>query len=163
MEREPDQYRRQTPGDRCSLTRDQSLQNDRVMIEFYPHIKWVHIAAVVVSGSVFLLRGLLVLAGRQNLALAMPMRLLSYSIDTVLLTAALMLLSILPGAMFANGWLTTKLLLLVLYVGLGMFALKRGRSARVRLICYLAALLTYLTMAGIALAHHPLGWLMWLR
>ncbi len=139
------------------------LDNDRVMIEFYPQIKWVHIAAVVLSGGVFLLRGLLVLAGRQNLALATPLRLLSYSIDTVLLTAALMLLSILPGAMFANGWLSAKLLLLVLYIGLGMFALKRGRSARVRLVCYLAALCTYLTMAGIALAHHPLGWLMWLR
>ncbi|MGE4072905.1 MAG: SirB2 family protein [Lysobacterales bacterium] len=133
------------------------------MIEFYPQIKWVHIAAVVFSGSVFLLRGLLVLAGRQSLALAMPVRILSYSIDTVLLTAALMLLSILPGALFANGWLYTKLMLLVLYVGLGMLALKRGRSAGVRLVCYLAALCTYLTMAGIALAHHPLGWLIWLR
>ena len=57
---------------------------------------------------------------------------LSYTIDTVLLTAALMLLTILPGAMFANGWLTTKLVLVVVYVVLGTFALKRGRTPRVR-------------------------------
>jgi len=133
------------------------------MIEFYPQIKWVHIAAVLVSGMVFLLRGGLVMAGRQRLALARPVRLMSYSIDTVLLTAALLLLSILPTAMFANGWLTTKVLLLVLYIGLGSYALKRGRTPRTRLLCYLAALLTYVVMAGIALAHHPAGWLLWWR
>ena len=62
--------------------------------------------------------------------MAAPLRYLSYSIDTVLLTAALMLLTILPGAMFANGWLATKLVLLVAYVVLGSFALKRGRTPR---------------------------------
>lgn len=133
------------------------------MIEFYPQIKWVHIAAVLVSGAIFLLRGLLVQAGKQDIAMATPVRYLSYSIDTVLLTAALMLVTILPSAMFANGWLTTKIVLVVVYVGLGTFALKRGRTPRVRVACYLAALLTYVTIIGIALAHSPLGWLLWLR
>ncbi len=133
------------------------------MIEFYPQIKWVHIAAVLCSGAIFLLRGLLVQAGKPDIAMAAPVRYLSYSIDTVLLTAALMLLTILPGAMFANGWLTLKLGLLVVYVVLGTFALKRGRTPRVRTICYVIALMTYLTMIGIARAHHPLGWLLWLR
>ena len=90
--------------------------------------------------------------------MAAPVRYLSYTIDTVLLTAALMLLTILPGAMFANGWLTTKLVLVVVYVVLGTFALKRGRTSRVRAACYLAALLAFATIIGIALAHHPLGW-----
>lgn len=130
---------------------------------FYPQIKWVHVAAVLCSGAIFLLRGMLVQAGKQQLALAAPVRYLSYSIDTILLTAALMLLTMLPGAMFANHWLTVKLVLIVVYVGLGTFALKRGRTPRVRLNCYLAALLTYATIIGIALAHNPRGWLLWLR
>ena len=92
--------------------------------------------------------------------MAAPVRYLSYGIDTVLLTAALMLLTILPGAMFANGWLTTKLVLVLVYVVLGTFALKRGRTARVRLACYSAALLVFATIIGIAIAHHPLGWLL---
>ncbi|MFZ2236130.1 MAG: SirB2 family protein [Dokdonella sp.] len=133
------------------------------MIEFYAQIKWVHVASVICSGVIFLLRGLLVQAGRPRLAMAAPIRYLSYSIDTVLLTAALMLLSILPGAMFANGWVTTKIVLLFPYVILATFALKRGRTPRVRAICYVAALLVYVTIIGIALAHHPLGWLAWLR
>ena len=131
------------------------------MIEFYAQIKWVHIAAVLASGSLFLLRGLLLQAGQQRMAMAAPVRYLSYSIDTVLLTAALMLLTILPHALYANGWLTTKLVLLVVYVVLGTFALKRGRTPRVRLACYLAALVVFGFMLTIARAHHPLGALFW--
>ena len=79
------------------------------LMAFYPEIRWAHIAAVTASGSLFALRGLLVQANRPRWAMAAPVRYLSYSIDTVLLTAALMLVTILPGAMFANGWLTVKL------------------------------------------------------
>ena len=129
------------------------------MMLFYPQIKTVHIAAVVCSGSLFFLRGTLVQAGRSGWAMAAPLRYVSYGIDTVLLTAALMLLTILPGAMFANGWLATKLVLLVAYVVLGSFALKRGRTPRARRIFFVAATLTYLVMFGIARAHHPFGWL----
>lgn len=131
------------------------------MIEFYSQIKWVHVAAVLASGALFLLRGLLVQLKRENWAMAAPLRYFSYSIDSVLLTAALMLLTILPHAMYANGWLTVKLLLLVIYVVLGSFALKRGRTPRARLVSYILALLTYAFMLTVARAHHPLGWLVW--
>jgi len=129
------------------------------MFEFYPQIKWVHIACVLASGSLFALRGWLVQLGHAGAAQATPLRLLSYGIDTTLLTAALMLLTLLPGAMFANGWLTTKLVLLACYVVLGTFALKRARTPRARMAFYMAALATYLFMLGVARMHHPLGWL----
>lgn len=131
------------------------------MIEFYPQIKWVHIAAVLASGSLFLLRGLLLQVGQNRVAMATSVRYLSYSIDTVLLTAAMMLLTILPRAMFANGWLMAKVVLLVVYVVLGTFALKRARAPRVRLACYLLALLVFGFMLTIARGHHPLGVLFW--
>lgn len=131
------------------------------LMAFYPQIKWVHVAAVGTSGTLFLLRGLLVHAGRQGPAMAAPVRYLSYAIDTILLTAALMLLTILPHAVFANGWLTVKLALVVVYIVLGAIALKRGRTPRMRLACYLAALLVFATIIGVAMAHHPLGWLLW--
>lgn len=131
------------------------------MIAFYLQIKLVHVLAVLASGSLFALRGAALLAG-QRWAMATPLRYLSYSIDTVLLTAALMLLTILPRGMFANGWLALKLVLLVVYVVLGSLALKRARSDRAHRIAYGAALLTYLYMLGVARTHHPLGWLHWL-
>ena len=127
------------------------------MIEFYPQIKWVHVAMVMASITLFAVRGLLVQLGHPRFAMAAPVRYFSYAVDTTLLTAALMLLTILPGALFANGWLAAKLVLLVVYVGLGTFALKRGRSPRVRLGCYVAALVTFAFIYSIARAHHPGG------
>jgi uncharacterized membrane protein SirB2 len=133
------------------------------MIEFYPQIRLVHIVCVVLSGALFLLRGAGVLAGARW-PMALPLRLVSYSIDTVLLTAALMLFAILPGGMFANGWLTMKLSLLVVYVVLGSFALKRAHTPRARTLCFAAAVATYLFMFSIARAHDPLGILRtWIR
>ncbi len=129
------------------------------MIEFYPQIKAVHILCVLLSGSLFALRGSLVLAGRNAIAHWAPLRFLSYTIDTALLTAALMLLTMLPAALFANGWLATKLVLLVVYVVLGSLALKRARSPGLRTGCFVAALVVYVAMLGIARMHHPLGWL----
>ena len=48
-----------------------------------------------------------------------PLRYLSYTIDTVLLTAALMLATILHQYPFVHAWLTVKVLLLVVYIVLG--------------------------------------------
>jgi uncharacterized membrane protein SirB2 len=129
------------------------------MIEFYPQILSVHVLAITLSGCLFALRGLGMLAGARW-PRAAPLRYLSYSIDTILLTAALMLVTILPGAMFANHWLTVKLMLVVVYVVLGVFALRRGRTRRLRAGCYAAALLVFIAIVGIARMHHPLGWLL---
>jgi len=49
------------------------------------------VAAVLLSGALFLTRGLLVQAGERRVAMSGLARYASYTIDTVLLTAALML------------------------------------------------------------------------
>lgn len=127
------------------------------MIAYYVPIKSIHIISVLASGGLFFVRGLLVLNGR-SWAMSAPLRYLSYSIDTVLLTAALMLATMLPGAIFANGWLTVKLVLLVLYVVLGSIALKRGRDSKIRWASFIAALGIYAFMLSVARMHQPLGW-----
>lgn len=126
------------------------------MIAFYLQIKLVHIAAVLASGGLFALRGALVLAG-VRWAMAAPLRYLSYTIDTVLLTAALMLLTALKLNPFVIPWLSVKLALLVLYVVLGSLALKRAHTRRARALYYAAALATFGFMYFVARAHHPLG------
>jgi len=125
-------------------------------MEFYAPVRAMHVGAVLASGALFALRGGSVLGGAQW-PLAGPVRCLSYGIDTTLLTAALMLVAMLPAAMFANHWLTAKLVLLVAYVVLGSFALKRACTARVRAFCFGTALLVFACMLNIARAHHPLG------
>ena len=129
------------------------------MIAFYPQIRHVHITAVCLSGALFALRGLGVLVGQTWPRHAL-LRDGSYTIDTVLLTAALMLLTILSGAMFANHWLSVKLCFVAAYIALGiaMMRSRRGRAARAGF--YAAALLAYGTAFGIARMHHPAGWLL---
>ena len=126
------------------------------MIELYPEIRATHIAAVIASGMLFFCRGLAVHLGARW-AMAAPLRYLSYTIDTVLLTAAVILTTIVHQYPFVNGWLTAKVLLLVMYILLGTFALKRGRTYTTRLVCWLAALAVYAFIISIARAHQPLG------
>ena len=126
------------------------------MLEFYPEIKLVHVTAAIASGALFLLRGTVVSWG-GSWGMIAPVRYLSYAIDIVLLAAALSLLAILPSAVYGNGWLWVKLTLLVVYIGLGTLALKRGRTARIRRTCFVAALAVYACMYVIARTHDPLG------
>ena len=126
------------------------------MITFYPEIKLVHIASALASGAFFALRGMALLGGQQWPRMA-PVRYLSYTIDTVLLTAALMLLTILPGELYANGWLLVKLCFVAAYVVLGIFAFGRRRGTGARAGLLVAAALCFLQVYCIARAHHPLG------
>lgn len=128
------------------------------MVEFYPQIKWVHVAAVTCSGLLFFTRALALHAGAQW-PMTAPLRYLSYAIDTILLTAALMLATILHQYPFVHGWLTVKVVLLIVYVVLGSFALKRGRTRKVRIGYWVAALLVYLFIVSVARTHDPLGFL----
>ncbi len=126
------------------------------MIEYYPQIKLTHVALVLASGALFALRGLGVLAGFR-LAMAAPLRYLSNGIDTALLTAALMLLAILRLNPLVTPWLTTKLVLLSLYVVFGSLALKRASGRRAKARFYLLALISFGLMYSVARSHHPLG------
>jgi uncharacterized membrane protein SirB2 len=127
------------------------------MTEYYLAIRWLHIAAVILSGSLFLLRGSLVLAGHSRLAMGALPRYLSIGIDSVLLAAAITLTFILQQYPLLTGWLSAKVVLLIAYIVLGSFALKRGRSLSAKAGFFVAALAVYLFIVSIALTHHPLG------
>jgi uncharacterized membrane protein SirB2 len=127
------------------------------MEEFYLQIRSVHIGAVLASGGLFLLRGLGVNAFIAAWPMWAPVRYLSYTIDTVLLTAALMLMTIVHQYPFMHAWLTVKVVLLAAYIVLGSFALKRGATRKARLAYYVAALLVFGFIYTVARAHNPLG------
>jgi uncharacterized membrane protein SirB2 len=132
------------------------------MIEFYPQIKLVHVAAVLMSGGLFALRAAAAQL-EQRWAMAAPVRYLSYTIDTVLLTAALMLMTVLHQFPGVNSWLTAKVVLILAYIVLGSFALRRARTRPARLACSVAALLVFGVVISIARTHSPLGFLLWLQ
>jgi len=124
--------------------------------EFHTVIRLVHIGAVAASGMLFFLRGVLLFAGQQWV-LAKPVRRLASGIDTVLLGAALMLMFIVRQYPFVNGWLTVKVFLLVVYIGLGFVAFWKGRTRAARLSAWIAALLVFGYIYSVARAHDPWG------
>jgi uncharacterized membrane protein SirB2 len=126
------------------------------MIEFYVQVKSLHVISVVLSGSLFMLRGVLMLTHSRNANHAL-LRYLSYTIDTVLLTTALMLVSMLHAYPFVQHWLTVKVLLLVVYIVLGTLALKRGHTRTIQVVSYFAALLVFAFIVSVARAHDPWG------
>jgi uncharacterized membrane protein SirB2 len=129
------------------------------VIEYYLQIRNAHIGLVLASGGLFALRGLLAFAGARHLARADAVRYLSWTIDTLLLTAALMLLVTLRINPFTTPWLGVKLLVLVLYIVLGTMALQHARSRTHQAVFYVAALASFGFMYTVARAHHPLGFL----
>ena len=126
------------------------------MAEYYLALRHAHIGFVILSIGLFVLRGGLMLVDSPQVQSGW-LRYPSYVIDTLLLTAALMLTSVVHQYPFGNGWLTMKVALLVVYIVLGSIALKRGRTRQVRVVAFVAALATVAFLLSVARAHHPLG------
>jgi uncharacterized membrane protein SirB2 len=126
------------------------------MTGYYLQIRLVHVLLVGCSGVLFATRGLLAIAG-VSWANHPALRWLSYTIDTGLLAAALLLMAILHQYPFVQPWLTTKVLLLFVYIVLGTYALRRARTRAGRVAAYVAALLVFLFIASVAWRHDPRG------
>ncbi len=133
-----------------------------MLASYYVQILLLHIGCVALSGTLFTVRGLMRIAD-LSLANHRALRWMSYLIDSTLLGAALLLSVIVHQYPFIDGWLTTKVLLLLVYVGLGTIALNRARTRAGRTAAFAAALLTFGYIVGVAIAHDPAGWIVLLR
>lgn len=122
----------------------------------YYWVKQVHVGAVHLSFALFLARGAWVLAGR-TLPRHPALRALPHAVDTVLLTTALWLTTIIQQYPFREAWLTAKVLLLIAYIVLGSMALRRARTRMGRSVAFVGALATFLLLYSVARYHHPLG------
>lgn len=114
----------------------------------------LHLIAVTTSGLFFLLRGIWMLQDSRLLA-TKPVRILPHIVDTVLLLSAFTLAYLIGSYPFADAWLTAKLLALVAYIGLGVVALKRGKTKTIRSVAFVAALLTFVYIVGVAFSRDP--------
>jgi uncharacterized membrane protein SirB2 len=124
-------------------------------------LKGLHQAAVLLSVTGFFVRGLGTFAA-ASWARGRVARTLPHAVDTVLLLSALALawgLRLSPGN---APWLVAKIAGLLLYIGLGMLALRPGRPLAVRVAAWVAALLTFGWIVSVAMTRDPLGALHWL-
>jgi uncharacterized membrane protein SirB2 len=123
----------------------------------YAALKLVHQGTVAVSVAGFVLRWLAALRGarwvRGRLARTLP-----HAVDSVLLLSALALAWTLRLNPLATPWLAAKIGGLLLYIGLGMLALRSGRPAPVRAAAGLAALAVFGWIVAVAVTKQPLPW-----
>lgn len=124
----------------------------------YVALHHTHVTAVCLSLGLFTLRGLWMLAGSPRVH-APWTRWLPPLIDSVLLASAIGLTLVLGQYPFVDGWLSAKVLALFAYVGLGIIALRRGRTRAIRAAAFAAALTTAAYIVGAALQHSPASWL----
>lgn len=122
----------------------------------YLLLKNLHIAAVITSISLFLLRGILMMARSPRLH-SRILQVLPHVVDTVLLASGVGLILVLGIALLAATWLQVKLTLLIAYIVAGSVALKRGKTYRIRLLALAAALIIVATIIATAMTHQPLG------
>jgi uncharacterized membrane protein SirB2 len=124
----------------------------------YSLLKHLHLTTVAVTLALFILRGAWMMADSPRL-LARWVRIVPHVNDTLLLASGLGLAVLIKQYPLVDGWLTAKLLALILYIGLGTVALKRGKSRGQRIAAWVAALLVLGYIVAVAVAHDPFPFL----
>lgn len=123
----------------------------------YLALKHIHVSAAILSLSFFMLRGLFMIYWPQLLERRWIRR-IADSIDSVLLLSALGLVVTLHQYPFVHHWLTAKIIALLLYIGFGSIALKRGRTQGIRVAALIAALASAAYILSVALTRSPYPW-----
>ncbi len=133
-----------------------------MLASYYLQILLLHVGCVALSGTLFAVRGVMRIVDLPC-ANHRALRWTSYTVDSTLLGAAVLLTLIVRQYPFVDAWLTTKVLLLPVYIVLGGFALRHARTRAGRTMAFVAALLTFGYIVGVALAHDPAGWVALVR
>lgn len=113
-------------------------------------IKLIHMSTAFISISFFIVRGFWVF----NNSLMMNkkwVKILPHINDTILLITAIMLALSLQQYPFTHDWLTAKFIALISYIIFGMFALKRAKEMKNKVVFFVLALLTFAYIIGTAL------------
>lgn len=116
----------------------------------YLALKHFHVTCAVLSGSLFLLRGFWMLQDSPTLQRRW-VRTAPHVIDTLLLSSALIMVFWSGQYPFVQNWLTAKVIALLVYIGLGTIALKRGKTRAIRISAFIGAVLVFVYIVGVAL------------
>lgn len=124
----------------------------------YSALKHLHLTTVALTFCLFVVRGVWMLNDSPRLQQRW-VRIVPHLIDTLLLASAIGLTVVLGQYPLLFGWLTAKVLGLILYIILGSIALKYGSTKTIRIAAWVAALAVFGYIVSVALAHNPLGFL----
>lgn len=121
----------------------------------YFAFKHIHMLCAVLSIISFVIRGALAIKGSSILQKKW-IRIAPHIIDSLLLLSAIGLMVSIQQYPFVNGWLTAKLIGLIVYIFLGVVTLKIAKSQPARIAAYLLAIATFGYIASVAVTKTPL-------
>ena len=120
----------------------------------YALLKMIHIGSVVVSYTFFFVRGIWMM--RDSPALQQRwVKVVPHIIDTILLTSAIALAITIQQFPLEHVWLTAKVIGLLCYIGLGMIALRFGKTRSVKISAWLAAQCVFAYIVLVAINKDP--------
>jgi uncharacterized membrane protein SirB2 len=122
----------------------------------YHLTKYLHELCALASVALFFVRGVWMLRGSPQLSRRW-VKVLPHAIDTLLLVSAIALTLMLHQYPLTHAWLSAKLVALLAYIGLGLVALRYGKTRGVRAAAWIGALAVFAYIVSVALRHDPLG------
>lgn len=120
----------------------------------YALLKMIHVSSVILSYLLFFLRGVWLIRDSANLRQRW-VKILPHIIDTVLLTSAVFLAMVIQQNPLQDSWLTAKVAGLLLYIALGMVAIRFGKTRRTKIIAWVAAQCVFIYIVLVAVTKSP--------
>jgi uncharacterized membrane protein SirB2 len=125
------------------------------MSDLFLPLRSMHMTCAALSILGFVIRWIWMLR-ESPLLQKRVVKIVPHIVDTLLLLSAIGLVGVVgfgPNA----AWLSTKIAGLIVYVVLGVFALKRGRTKNSRAVFGVLAIIVFAFIASVARTHNPLG------
>lgn len=121
----------------------------------YFALKHLHMLCAAISIVGFVIRGALRIAGSGVLQKKW-LRIAPHIVDTLLLLSAIGLTLTIHQYPLTSDWLTAKLIGLIVYIGLGLVALRFAKTKPAQVLAYGFAIATFVYIGMVAFAKSPL-------
>ncbi|UJP05090.1 MAG: SirB2 family protein [Nitrosomonas sp.] len=121
----------------------------------YALLKTIHVGSVALSLLLFFIRGVWLIRDSVNLRKRW-VRILPHVNDTILLVSAIWLAITIQQNPIEHSWLTAKVSGLLIYIGLGMVAMRFGKTRSIRIAAWCAALCVFAYIVLVALTKNPI-------
>ena len=123
----------------------------------YLLLKTAHSTLALLTISGFILRGYWMLCESPKLKHRLT-RILPHVLDAALFGLGIALILKMNLNVIQHAWLLAKFGGLVVYIGLGMVALRFGRARLTRLLAFAGALAAFAYIFGVAVSKSPMSW-----
>ena len=120
----------------------------------YIFLKLIHVSSVILSYSLFMTRGIWMMRGSAQLQRRW-VKIMPHIVDTVLLASAIALAILIKQYPLADAWLTAKVMGLLVYIGLGVVALRYGKNRIIKISAWVMAQIVFFYIVMVALTKSP--------